>query len=646
MFAATTPENTPMAYRTSTSANPNPMISPAFIEANYEALESLLRGRHRQMRNNDLQTELEIRRWWETIVGFERAQSRGERRVERNTEGGRPLEETPKGNGGQSVNLPPLLAAHLGKGKNGQPLQSSLTFAYGGQALPNNIGGNFPPNGIVLNPVGSVTTFVRWIEDYPLLDGQKMPSHIGSYYGKGDPDNFLHLFKGVIRIQKWLMPILGLHEEQRISGFVHGLTTRSLVEHFSTDLPSTYKGLMEKTYTWVEAREVATNGASRDRIDSFERSKKSSWDNNRGQQNNHGLLPSLSKSLKEILATEKAARSFEPPPKIFGRIPRTIMVEGKPFNTEHKLYKYSHVKPIKQNKRGLGPDRNMAACKEIEELTKAGILQKVKHQAWVANPVMIDWKIESLSRFRLKCFLDAYKGYHQIQMVEEDKNKTAFYAEEGVFCYKKIPFGLKNARATYQRSGAGLMLIDPEGKEYIYALRFEFETTNNKAEYEALLAAKQTSIKDYLQKVKAALRGFEEYKVERVHRNQNMKADTLSKLASMTFEHLTKEVLVEVLTKRRTLYWRSSSQSKVESSIVIGNIHESSCASEGSYGRAVGDLGVLSMEVDVPLLMCFEGAIRALGCLIFIFGKLWKSDALVDAMGGFIVVIMDEEMVK
>ncbi|GJS15309.1 hypothetical protein Tco_0409781 [Tanacetum coccineum] len=259
MFAATTPENMPMAYRTSTSANPNPMISPAFIEANYQALESLLRDRRRQM---EMEPRLEptraatpplqvvsprIRRWWETTVGFEGAQSRGESRVERNTKGGRPLEETPRGNGGQSVNLPLLLATHLGKGENGQPLQSSLTFRRnGGQAFQINIGG-------------------------------KSPFH---------------------------------------NGFVHGLTTKSLVEHFSMDLPSTYKGLMENTYTWVEAREVATNGVSRDRIDSFERSKKSSRDNNRGQKNNHGLLPSLSKSLKEILATEKAARSFEPPPKM------------------------------------------------------------------------------------------------------------------------------------------------------------------------------------------------------------------------------------------------------------------------------------------------------------------------------------------
>ncbi|GJR08238.1 hypothetical protein Tco_0790890 [Tanacetum coccineum] len=68
---------------------------------------------------------------------------------------------------------------------------------------------------------------------------------------------------------------------------------------------------------------------------------------------------------------------------------RTIMVEGKPFNTEHKLNEYSHVKPIKQNKRGLGPDCNVVACKETEELMKAGILRKVKNQTWVANPVMV-----------------------------------------------------------------------------------------------------------------------------------------------------------------------------------------------------------------------------------------------------------------
>ncbi|GJT98771.1 hypothetical protein Tco_1094289 [Tanacetum coccineum] len=51
---------------------------------------------------------------------------------------------------------------------------------------------------------------------------------------------------------------------------------------------------------------------------------------------------------------------------------RIITVNGKPFNTEHKLNEYSHIKPIKQKRRSLGPDRSTAARKEVEELTREG----------------------------------------------------------------------------------------------------------------------------------------------------------------------------------------------------------------------------------------------------------------------------------
>nr|GFB12031.1 reverse transcriptase domain-containing protein [Tanacetum cinerariifolium] len=63
----------------------------------------------------------------------------------------------------------------------------------------------------------------------------------------------------------------------------------------------------------------------------------------------------------------------------------------------------------------------------------------------------IDWKVESLCGYPFKCFLDAYKGYHQIQMAAADEEKTAFHTGQGVYCYTKMPFGLKNAGATYQR---------------------------------------------------------------------------------------------------------------------------------------------------------------------------------------------------
>ncbi|XP_071712943.1 uncharacterized protein [Rutidosis leptorrhynchoides] len=130
-------------------------------------------------------------------------------------------------------------------------------------------------------------------------------------------------------------------------------------------------------------------------------------------------------------------------------------------------------------------------------------------------------------------------------------------------------------------SGAGIMLINPEGQEFTYALRFEFNTTNNEAEYGALLVglriakemkiehfqafvdsqlvanqvlgifeARQPTIQLYFSKVKELMESFRSFTIKHVRRSQNKKADALSKLASITFAHLAKEVLVEVLEKR------------------------------------------------------------------------------------------------
>nr|GEX07667.1 reverse transcriptase domain-containing protein [Tanacetum cinerariifolium] len=61
------------------------------------------------------------------------------------------------------------------------------------------------------------------------------------------------------------------------------------------------------------------------------------------------------------------------------------------------------------------------------------------------------WKVETLCGYPFKCFLDAYKGYHQIQLAEANEEKTTFHTRQEVYCYTKMPFGLKNAGVTYQR---------------------------------------------------------------------------------------------------------------------------------------------------------------------------------------------------
>ncbi|GKD59898.1 reverse transcriptase domain-containing protein [Tanacetum coccineum] len=155
---------------------------------------------------------------------------------------------------------------------------------------------------------------------------------------------------------------------------------------------------------------------------------------------------------------------------------------GVPRNiAEHRLNIREGYSPVRQKKRGQAPERNKVIQEEVEKLVDAGIMKEVHYHSWLSNPVMvkkhdgtwrmcvdfkdlnkacpkdcyplpeIDWKVEYFCGYSFKCFLDAYKGYHKIKMEKEDEEKTAFITSQGIFCYSKMLFGLKNAGSTYQR---------------------------------------------------------------------------------------------------------------------------------------------------------------------------------------------------
>nr|GEZ39905.1 reverse transcriptase domain-containing protein [Tanacetum cinerariifolium] len=130
-------------------------------------------------------------------------------------------------------------------------------------------------------------------------------------------------------------------------------------------------------------------------------------------------------------------------------------------------------------------------------------------------------------------------------------------------------------------SGAGLIFTNPEGVEFTYALRFQFAASNNEAEYEAHFAglriatqmgvkniqvnvdsklvaiqvlgtyvAKEDNMIKYLEIVKGLVSGFTTFSISQVPRSKNKQADPLSKTASTSFAHLSKQVLVEVLENK------------------------------------------------------------------------------------------------
>ena len=118
---------------------------------------------------------------------------------------------------------------------------------------------------------------------------------------------------------------------------------------------------------------------------------------------------------------------------------------------------------------------------EVNKLLVANFIREVHYPEWLANVVMvkkanekwrmcvdfidlnqtypkdsfplprIDQLVDSIARHKLLTFMDAFSGYNQIQMAKEDQEKTAFITSQGLYCYKVMPFGLKNTGATYQK---------------------------------------------------------------------------------------------------------------------------------------------------------------------------------------------------
>ncbi|GJT07492.1 hypothetical protein Tco_0841954 [Tanacetum coccineum] len=159
------------------------------------------------------------------------------------------------------------------------------------------------------------------------------------------------------------------------------------------------------------------------------------------------LPPKLKEELQKLLRANLDIFAWSP--SDMTGIPREL--------AKHKLNIHPRTFPVRQKKRVLAKERNDVINQEVIKLMEARILKEVYFPCWVANPVMIqkndgtwrmcidftnlnkaypkdsypipeiDQKIESLEGFRFKCFLDAYKGYHHILMVEEDEEKTTFH---------------------------------------------------------------------------------------------------------------------------------------------------------------------------------------------------------------------------
>nr|KYP74057.1 Retrovirus-related Pol polyprotein from transposon 297 family [Cajanus cajan] len=147
----------------------------------------------------------------------------------------------------------------------------------------------------------------------------------------------------------------------------------------------------------------------------------------------------------------------------------------------HRLAVHKEARPVAQRRRKVGGERREAIVSETQKLLNAGFIREVRYTILLANVVLvkknsgkwrmcvdytdlnktcpkdsyplpsIDRLVDGASGNALLSFLDAYSGYNQIMMYPPEEVHTSFFTDHANYCYRVMPFGLKNAGETYQQ---------------------------------------------------------------------------------------------------------------------------------------------------------------------------------------------------
>ncbi|CAN6695209.1 unnamed protein product [Malus baccata var. baccata] len=173
--------------------------------------------------------------------------------------------------------------------------------------------------------------------------------------------------------------------------------------------------------------------------------------------------------------------------------------EISPTTCMHRILLEKGTKPTREAQRRLNPPMMEVMKKEIIKLLDCGVINPISDSHWVSpvqvvpkksgvsvvkndenelvpTRIPIGWRVcidyrklnattrkdhfplpfidqmlERLAGRAFYCFLDGYSGYNQIVIAPDDQEKTTFTCPFGTFAYRRMPFGLCNAPATFQR---------------------------------------------------------------------------------------------------------------------------------------------------------------------------------------------------
>jgi ribonuclease HI len=165
----------------------------------------------------------------------------------------------------------------------------------------------------------------------------------------------------------------------------------------------------------------------------------------------------------------------------------------------HSLNVEPDTRPVVQPMRTFHTEVEAQITQEVKKLLAAGFIKPIQHPQWLSNIVPVkkkngqirccvdfrnlnkacpkdefplpnmDLLIDSAAGHALFSFMDGFSGYNQIRMSTKDAEKTTFRTPIGNFYYTVMPFGLKNASATYQRTMTAMFhdMMHKEIEDYV-----------------------------------------------------------------------------------------------------------------------------------------------------------------------------------
>lgn len=131
----------------------------------------------------------------------------------------------------------------------------------------------------------------------------------------------------------------------------------------------------------------------------------------------------------------------------------------------------------------FGPEKDAITKSEVQKLLEVGHVRRIQFPLLLSNAVLVakpegkgqmcvDFRdlnkacpkdhyplpqinqlVDSTSGFELLSMINAYQGYHQIQLFPDDVSKISFFISCGTFCYIRMPFELKKCRSHLSTDG-------------------------------------------------------------------------------------------------------------------------------------------------------------------------------------------------